>query len=129
MPTAAFQDGTSYNGTIDTTLQQAKPDIGGGAWLNLFVDAGSGTQQQGLLEFTNIFGDGPGQIPIGATITSAVLTVSVAEGTKSGGSLYRMTTVWNESSTWNTLGNGVQIGVETASTPDLTLGAVANGTQ
>ena len=31
----------------------------------------------GLLRFDNIFGTGPGKIPVGSTITSAVLTLAV----------------------------------------------------
>src|SRR4051812_21803306 len=103
MSTTTFQEGSAYSGTIDTTLQQAKPDTAGGAWLNLYIDAGSGVQEQGLLEFTNLFGDGPGQIPVGATITAATLTLSVNEGTASGGSIYRMVSGWDENSTWNSL--------------------------
>jgi hypothetical protein len=38
---------------------------------------------QSILQFTNIFGSGPGQIPVGQTITSATLTLT-AEGVTIG---------------------------------------------
>ena len=46
---------------------------------------------QTLLAFTGLFGDGPGQVPLGATITSAMVTLNTTNGSGSGASLYRMT--------------------------------------
>ena len=63
--------------------------------------------RQGLLKFDDIFGNGPGQIPFGATINSATLEVFVQDSSNSAMqmSLYRMLTDWDESvATWNFFG-------------------------
>jgi hypothetical protein len=69
--------------------------------------------RQGLIKFDGIFGNGPGQIPYGATINSAKLNLFVQDSSNASMqmSLYRMLTNWDESTaTWNTFGSigGVQ---------------------
>jgi hypothetical protein len=123
MTTVTFQEGSSYQGTIDTFLYQADPDLLSGNDTVVWADAGSGVTREGLLEFTGLFGDAPGQIPIGATITSATLTLDTTNPSGGKIQLYRMLTDWSEDSTWNSLGNGVQLdGIEALATADSVVG-------
>jgi hypothetical protein len=80
-----------------------------------------------LLGFNNLFGSGPGQIPFGATVTSATLTLNTVNSSAAGGTIYRMSIDWSESASWNSMGNGIQIGTETVATAELNTGAVATG--
>jgi hypothetical protein len=119
----SFQEGSGgYTGTQDTEIQLAFPTSSFGADPIVRADAAfSGGDVQGLLGFDSIFGAGPGQIPLGSVINSAVLTLSVTNSSNSpvgNISVYRMTTAWSESSTWNSLTGGVQVGSETDATPD-----------
>ena len=115
-------------GVVDTVLKQASPTASFGGATSIGPDGDTGSKVQTLLEFGNLFGTGPGQIPLGATITSASLTLQTTNGSGNGGSLYRMLTDWNGAATWNVLGDGVQIGTET-SAADLNVGAVSLGSR
>src|SRR5215204_4580772 len=125
------QGANGYTGAVDTMLKQAKPDTAFGSAIALSADAGTGVEVQALLAFQALFGTGPGQIPPGATITSATLTLQITNGSAKGGSLNRMLIDWNGASTWNTLGingNGVQVDGTEASTSDvIKIGAVSLG--
>lgn len=114
-----------YLGTQDTHVG----DGGGGGTLpgqskgtdpDVWCD-GNQDHNQGLLRFDGLIGTGPGQIPPGTSIRRAILTLTT-EGTNAnsvnGGKLYRMTRSWSEASTWNSLGAGIQVGVETAPSHD-----------
>jgi hypothetical protein len=127
--TVTFREGVNgYTGTLDTMLKQASPTAGSGTATTLRVDAGTGVEVQTLLGFDNLFGPGPGQIPLGATITSATLTLQTTNGSNNGGSLYRMLSDWNNASTWNSLTNGVQIdGSEAVAIADATVGVATTG--
>lgn len=135
MATINFRQGTNgYTGALDTTLKQGSPSSSFGTTTSIGPDGGAGVEVQTLLGFDNLFGSGPGQIPVGATITSATLTLQTTNGSGNGGSLYRMLVDWNSNSTWNSLNTngaaGVQIdGTEAASTPDITVGSVAIGSR
>jgi hypothetical protein len=76
---------------------------------------GAGDHEQGLLRFEGLFGTGPGQIPPGAQIERAILTLTT-EGlnaaSSSGAAFHRMLVAWDEDSTWDSLGGGVQLGLE-----------------
>lgn len=129
MTTLTIQQGSSYQGTIDTFLYRADPDLLSGDDSVVWADGGSGVTRQGLLEFTDLFGSGPGQIPIGATITSATLALDTTNPAGGKIHLYRMLTDWSEDSTWNLLGNGVQIdGIEAAASPDFVVSKLRVGT-
>lgn len=84
---------------------------------------GDQDQNQGLLRFAGIVGAGPGQIPPGTQIRQAILTVT-SEGANAqspeGGSFHRMLVPFSEASTWNSLGNGVQLGSEAGATAEAT---------
>jgi hypothetical protein len=127
--TVTFRQGVgSYFDTIDTRIRQAAPTTALGTATQVGVDTGTNAEEQALLAFAGLFG--PGKIPIGATITSATLTLQTTNGSAQGGSLYRMLSDWDGSSTWSSLGNGVQFnGIEAASAPELVTGAVVTGSR
>ena len=129
MPTVTLKQGSSYSGTLDTTLYEAAPGQTSASATTLYVDGNAGADTQTLLAFQGLFGTGPGQVPIGATITSATLTFNLVNGSATGGSLYRMLIDWDEQASWNFLGTGVQHdGIEAVTTADLVTGGVSVGT-
>ncbi len=115
MAVAIFQEGLNgYSGQEDTVLYNRTPDVNAGTEGSISPDQqdASGVRQ-GLMQFANIFGDAPGQIPVGSTINSATLTLDVINDSNSAMqmSFYRMLTPWGESTaTWNSFGiiGGVQ---------------------
>jgi hypothetical protein len=140
--TVAFAEGTGgYAGTQDTHVRSDTPAASFGALGTLVVDgddnAEAGEQpSQGLVRFENLIGPGPGQVPQGATITSATLTlrtgVDASDSSSTPTSLHRMLKDWGEASTWDGMAGGVIAdGVEAAATadgtvtPDVLGGAVA----
>ena len=79
---ASFQNGTSgYGGTFDRRISSRVGDESNGAdsasyFLDGYSSSGNGSPDtQGLIRFDEIFGDGVGQIPEGATILGAELTL------------------------------------------------------
>ena len=135
MTTVTIQQNVGgYTGTIDTYLREGKPTTQYTAATQVYADGAdsSGVRIQGLLSFANIFGDGPGQIPLGSTITSATLTLMMSDGTSSPVSFYRMASDWTalSSLTWNSLGGGIQTdGSEALATPDVSLSGLGTGAE
>lgn len=133
MTTVTIQQNVGgYTGTKDTYIRESRPTNSYGGAAAVFADGSdsSGAEIQGLLSFTNIFGDGPGQIPLGSTITSATLTLTMSDGTTSPISFYRMAQNWGGMATWNSWGNGIQTnGIEALATADLTLAGLGTGAQ
>jgi hypothetical protein len=129
--TTTFQQGVNgYSSTLDTMLQQKNPTAASGTISEIGADKDSGAEKQVLLKFDDLFGTGPGQIPVGAIITSASLTLRTTSASLQGASLYRMMFDWDGTSTWNSLGNGVQTdGVEAAAVADLTTGQTTTGSR
>ena len=127
--TVTFRQGTSgYTGTVDTMLRERYPTDN---YSNAFVispQGDTGKHTQGLLEFNNLFGTGPGQIPVGATIVSATLTLMTTQPSTAAGTINPMLVSWSNSSTWSSLGSGVQIGTEASSSNAVTIGAATVGT-
>ena len=128
-PGADFGFGT-YQGAVDVEISPSLPDttfpigtIASGMW----VDYVSSENPQVLLGFTNIFGNGLGQIPLGATIVSAQLILSV-NNSGDGGRFYRMLVPWDpDAETWDSMGDGVQTDdVEACSTNSAFLGLSFN---
>jgi hypothetical protein len=117
----------TFGSGIDTYVRQARPTTAYGTATAVQIDGDAGLNFQALLAFTGLFGSGPGQIPLGATVTSAVLTLNTTNGSSNGASLYRMTTNWTDNATWSSLGNGVQVGSETAATADLVVTRASSG--
>jgi len=114
--------GGPYAGTQDTEIEAASPALPFGSKVSVRSDLEYlGAETQGLLRFDGLFGALPDQIPPGSMITSAVLTLEVFNSSNVPVgiiSLYRMTTEWSESSTWNSLVGGVQVGSETVAVAD-----------
>ena len=124
--TMTYQEGVnSYAGTEDTELQNDNPATSFGNATSISVDLQNGSlESQVLIQFANLFGTGPRQIPIGSVINSASLTLNVFDTADSGTTiwLHRMLATWNESSTWNSLTNGIQRNnIEAASAADSTM--------
>src|SRR5688572_4431191 len=114
--TRTFQDGLDgYVSTYDTYVSIDQPATSFGADAKVQVDGDSrgsiaGNQPaQGLIRFRDLFGAGGSQVPAGATITGASLTLVTGAATSDDSdslmSLHRMLRDWTESSTWNSLDN------------------------
>ncbi len=59
----------------------------------------------GLLRFRDVFGDGPGQVPPGAQISSAMLELEAAHALEGDpGNLHRVLVDWDESTRWSSFG-------------------------
>ncbi len=72
---------------------------------------------QGLLRFDDLFGDADGRIPPGSSIEAAFLDICVAGSAYV--QLHQMLVPWDETSTWNTSGDGIQSNdVEALAAPD-----------
>ena len=101
----------AYQGAVDVEISPAMPDTSypaGTSADGMWLDYASSENPEVLLAFTNIFGSGPGQIPLGARIVSATLNLYV-NNNGDGGLLYRMLIPWDANAeSWNSLGDGVQ---------------------
>jgi hypothetical protein len=123
-PRALFQEGLNgFAGTFDTELQSNTPDAAPGESPSITVDLQDPTPTAALLRF-DFVGSNPGQVPVGATILSATLTINQTGPTVAGEAnwptLHRMLVAWDESSTWNSLNNGVTADdAEAVATPDV----------
>lgn len=135
MPTVTIQQNVGgYTGTLDTYLRKGRPTSQYGTATQVYADGSDSdlVPRQGLLSFENIFGDGPGQIPLGATITSATLTLTMSDGTSSPVQFHRMAQDWTSlpSWTWDSFGDGIQTdGTEALAAADVTLSGLGGGTQ
>src|SRR5881397_1840233 len=118
--TVTFQQGVGgYVGTQDTTLRDdATGQTPQGNTGELTAD-GAGPAAHTLLRFDNMFGTGVGQIPPGATITSAILRLQTTDnGNRCWG--HRALVTWDEATaTWNSMVAGVTVATgELADAPD-----------
>ena len=122
-----FQQGVDgYTGAVDTFIAAAAPGADNSAAPTVTVD-GSPLQHL-LIRFDDIFGGGAGQIPPGATIQSATLTVNVTNVSANAAAFHRMLQSWGASSTWDSLVGGVQAdGIEAVATADLSSSSSATG--
>lgn len=70
-----------------------------------------GGVNHGLFRFIDLIGTGAGQIAPGSTIHSATLSLLYVNDNKNRRvDVYQMTTDWDESSTWNSIGGGINGG-------------------
>lgn len=91
------------------------------------ADEGS-PRQTALIRFDQIIGSGASQIPAGATITSATLSLYVTERDAADTvALHRMKIDWSESSTHASLVNGIQAGGGDAEASGITIDAGLSG--
>ena len=70
-----------YAGTTDTYIESANPDAAHGVAPNTTLVADGSPLSQGLIRFDNLFGAGAGQVPLGATILSAKLSILTGSST------------------------------------------------
>ncbi len=122
-----FQEGSNgYTGTQDTYVSSGASSTAYGNATSVLVDDPG---QHGLIRFDNIFGSGAGQIAYGSTITNASLSIYVT-GTDNLDTVavHRMLAAWTETSTWNSLTNGIQANnVEAATSITYTIDAGIGG--
>src|SRR6185436_20610039 len=94
--TASFQQGTAgYAGVVDTHIESAMPNTAHGADVSNSVTSST---MQGLIRFDNLFGNGLGQVPLGAKVLSAklLLVTTTNETSTENISLHAMLTNWSE---------------------------------
>ena len=127
-----FQQGANgYTGTVDTALREADPESSFADAPTVTVDAndpqGSGNTAQLLLRFDGVVGTADGQVPPGATVQRATLTLETVDD-GDGAAVHRMRTGWTDADTWNSLDGGVQADGSQAASEALTrTGPVAEG--
>jgi len=119
----AFQEGiNNYFGTADTWVDEDNPNTSYGndstrvsdddTDNNFFADY----RGHALIKFTGMFSESGhnGTIPYGSQIEDAWLTIEIADDVDFTFNpvfyVYEMLTSWSESSTWNSLNNGVNGG-------------------
>jgi trimeric autotransporter adhesin len=120
-----FQEGTAgYTGTQDTYVQDSTPSTAYGAADRVVSDDGA-PLRTGLIRFDNLSGSGAGQVPSGATVSSATLSVYVLDRDAADLiELRRMLSGWSEASTHAALVGGVQTdGSEASATIERTFSA------
>lgn len=110
--TVTFQEGADgYRGARDTYLVEDNPNADNGQLDHVTVDCchdPTGAANDGLLRFDGIFGNGPDQIPIGSTIISAALTLTVTPNCGAPSTeLHRMLQPWYDDDTWNFWVDGI----------------------
>ncbi len=116
----AFQEGVGdYAGTRDTWVSEATPDTSYGQSSTRVSDDDvnnailSDAAGQALIRFENIFG--VQGIPADATVTSATLVLDIPDDIDSplydpDFFVYLVERPWTESSTWNSLSDGLTVG-------------------
>lgn len=91
----------AYHDTVDTQINENNPRLDYAGEVTISTDlSDGGSRVQALLRFDGIVGDGAGQVPAGATITSAKLLFHVMSGTKGHVSAHRMLLPWTETAVW-----------------------------
>ncbi|MEM7311262.1 MAG: DNRLRE domain-containing protein [Planctomycetota bacterium] len=124
-PARVFQQGiNAYAGTQDTWINEAEPDTSYGESSVRVSDDDienfvfGDYQAQALVRFDDVFGSGA--IPSGANIVSATLSLELSNDIDNplfdaDFFVHRVLVPWDEGSTWNSLGNGLQVGSELTS--------------
>jgi hypothetical protein len=127
---ASFRQGVNgYTDAHDTSLRKGAPDTDRSAVAGVFVDAEvtspNNDPEEPLLRFDNIFGSNPGQVPPGANIQAAILDLVglFGDAMGDGGHVHAMLVPWQDTSTWNSMNNGVSAdGVEAVVAPSFNAG-------
>jgi hypothetical protein len=124
--TLSFQQGVGgYAGTTDTYIEQANPDTAHGGAPDTTLVADGSPLSQGLVRFDNFIGNAPGQVPAGATILSAKLSIltgsSSSDQSANNMSLHALTVPFTDASTWNSLIAGISTPSEAEGTSEFTL--------
>ncbi len=113
---ASFRYGVNgYIGAVDTRIRggaNANTEFSTSATMfpDYEVTTGVQDQEQVLLRFDDVVGDGEGQVPSGATIHAAMLDLAAlfSNSPGAGGHFHAMLQPWEATNTWNDLGDGVQ---------------------
>ncbi len=133
--TKRFQEGSGgYSGAHDAMIRQDAATTAFGSTTALVVDqADTALPAQAMLRFDGLFGSGAGQVPLGATITSAKLLVmtgtSTNDGTATTVAVNRMLRSWDETVTWDSLVGGISAdGTEAVALADDTVAPSYNNT-
>jgi hypothetical protein len=128
-----FQQGLNgYAGTVDTYVRRHERSSSYGSRSSLVVDDAdpwwSGRDNQALVRFENVVGDGAGQVPAGAEVQRATLSLRVFDG-GDGGAAHRMLRPWSADDSWDDLSGGISADDREAQrTPDDAAGDVDEGT-
>ena len=125
-----FQNGLGgYAGATDRFIDNPLGTNGSGIdrnWVDFDnTNSGQDSQAQSLIKFSDLFGAGAGQIPVDAEVLEAklVFTVLGSSGSGDGGTIHRMNTSWDGTSTYGGFGgNGITLGDEAVLSPSATLG-------
>lgn len=105
--TVAFQQNVDgYTSAIDTMIHSGYPDTSYAGETVITPDSSDSGVSQALLRFDGIIGEGAGQIPLYAIVTSATLRLQSLDN-GNGGQLHAMLQSWPSNPTWNSLGDGV----------------------
>jgi hypothetical protein len=119
-PTVVLQQGISgYTGTQDTWISEANPNSSYGDAATRISDDDvtnsffSDKQGQALIRFDGLIGEGG--VPAGASILSAAITLQLSDDIDTplftpDFFVHQVLVPWSEASTWNSLGNGLQVG-------------------
>ena len=120
--TLTFQEGVNgYSGTVDNYIWSAPTEVnnsfGGNEevqWDGSDLPPGQTVagEQDAIIRFENIFGNGIGQIPPGAVIQSATLTYNVFDVGNEANVYNLLVNNWSETTSWNTFGSAPGIQVE-----------------
>ena len=127
-PDFLIQQGVNgYSGTRDKELRSSGGDSANGQEDSISVDGDDGSPglqpNHGLIAFDAIIGSGANQIPADAEIERATLVLEVINP-GSGFTVHELLVAWDENSTWQGFGNGVQADdVEAESTALASVGA------
>ena len=124
LTTRTFRRGAAgYTGAHDTWIDQSAPAAAHDSDTIIVTDGSP--LRQALIRFEDVFGFGPGQVPQGATILAAKLSLLTGPSSANGDlssslmSVHRMLTPWPDGATWNSMVGGISTnGVEAAAAYD-----------
>lgn len=122
LASAASADVLEFHQGIDLWLSSSNSQDTGNANLAWGRSLGANAKNyDALLKFTDMFGNGVGQIPLGSAINSAHLYIWIGYDGGLQSFIHQMTFNWNASSTWLSIGStgGIVPGVNAESTPEL----------
>ena len=111
LQTSVFQQGVGYGGTRDTYIDGSSQSDNLGNLDRLSLALSVATGSAALVRFEDIFGTEPRQIPPGAMILSAELTLSALDRASGTLAVYEVAVPWSENTTWDTF--GTQSGIQT----------------
>lgn len=98
----SFRQGINgYTGAVDTYIEAAYRDKINGSEDHLYWDGSP--EEWALIRFDDIFGSSANQIPVGSTITSAILTYTV-DNFGNDAEVNEISVDWDGGTTYNTFG-------------------------